>query len=167
MCFLVGLVWFCLCLFAALTGPSSDKTFESTNDSLSEFAKTATVVTISAATVQKKNGCQLLSHHVAVVMVSYCHIILLWSGVGQLLSHHIAVVRGWGSAIVTSCCCGGFSYCHIVLLWSEVGGQLLLLHVAVIRQLLLHHVAVVRGWWSAIDTFVRRTLSRSFREKVN
>ena len=66
---------------------------------------------------------------------------LLWSGVGQLLSHHIAVVRGWGSAIVTSCCRGGFSYCHIMLLWSEVGGQLLSLHVA-----------VVRGWWSAIVT---------------
>ena len=91
-------------------------------------------------------------------MVSYCYIMLLWSGVGgQLLSLHVAVVRGWLSAIVTSCCCGQglvVSYCHIMLLWSGVGGQLL-----------SHHVAVVRSWWSAIDAFFRRTLSRSFREK--
>ena len=56
-------------------------------------------------------------------MVSYCHIMLLWSGVdGQLLSHHVAVVRGWLSAIL------------IMLLWSGVG-----------CQLFSHHVAVVRG----------------------
>ena len=63
------------------------------------------------------------------LVVSYCLIMLLWSGVGgQLLSHHVAVVRGWWSAIVTSCCCGQglvVSYCHIMLLWSGVGGQLL------------------------------------------
>ena len=64
---------------------------------------------------------------------------------------------------LSSCCGQGLvvSYCHqrlsssaiiIMLLWSGVGGQLL-----------SHHVAVVRGWWSAIDTFFRRTLSRSFR----
>ena len=95
----------------------------------------------------------------------------LWSGVGgQLLSHHVAVVRGWWSAIVSSCCCGQglvVSYCHIMLLWSGVDGQLLSHHVAVVRgwlsailimllwsgvgcQLFSHHVAVVRGWWSAI-----------------
>ena len=61
-------------------------------------------------------------------MVSYCLIMLLWSGVGgQLLSHHVAVVRGWWSAIVSSCCCGqGLVVSHS------------------------HHVAVVRGWLSAI-----------------
>ena len=47
-------------------------------------------------------------------MVSYCLIMLLWSGVdGQLLSHHVAVVTGWWSTIL------------IMLLWSGVGGQLL------------------------------------------
>ena len=75
------------------------------------------------------------------MVVSYCLIMLLWSGVnGQLLSHHVAVVRGW-SAIVSSYCCSqglGVSYCHIMLLWRV--------------QLLSHHVAVVRGWWSAIVT---------------
>ena len=92
------------------------------------------------------------------LVVSYCHIRLLWSGVGgQLLSHQLAVVRGWWSTIVTSACCGqglAVNYCHIMLLWSGVGGQLL-----------SHHVAMVKGWWLAIDTFFRRTLSRSFREK--
>ena len=92
-------------------------------------------------------GGQLLSHHVAMdkgwwlaidtsgccgqgLVVSYCHIMLLWSGVGGQL--------------VSSCFCGQWlvvSYCHIRLLWSRVGGQLL-----------SHHVAVVNGSWSAIVT---------------
>ena len=46
------------------------------------------------------------------------------------------------------------SYYLIMLLWSGVGGQLF-----------DHHVGMVKGWWLAIDTFFRRTLSRSFREK--
>ena len=85
---------------------------------------------------------------------------LLWSGVGgQLLSHHVAVVRGWWSAIVTSCCCGQglvVSHSRIMLLWSGVGGQLLSHHVAVVGSgpLLSHHVAVVRGWWSATFSHV-------------
>ena len=80
-------------------------------------------------------------------MVSYCLIMLLWSGVGGQLfsscccgqglvvsySHHVAVVRGWWSAMV--------SYCLIMLLWSGVGGQLF-----------SHHVGMVKGWWSAILT---------------
>ena len=86
-------------------------------------------------------GGQLLSHHVAVVrgwwsaivssgccgqglvvsychimllrsgvggeVVNYCHVMLLWSGVGgQLLSHHVAMVKGWWLALVASCCYG-------------------------------------------------------------
>ena len=36
--------------------------------------------------------------------VSYCHIMLLWSGVGgQLLSYHVAVVRGWWFMLVVNC----------------------------------------------------------------
>ena len=38
----------------ALAGQSSDKTSESTNDSMSGVAKTATIVTMSAATGKKK-----------------------------------------------------------------------------------------------------------------
>ena len=44
----------CWCLLCLCWLLSSDKTSESTNDSMSEVAKTATIVTMSAAIVQKK-----------------------------------------------------------------------------------------------------------------
>ena len=105
-------------------------------------------------------------------MVSYCLIILLWSGVGgQLLSHHvavvnvwwsaifshqIAVVRGWWSAIVSSDCCGQGLVVAIVP--SDCCGQglvvsyclIMLLWSGVGGHLLSHQIAAVRGWWSAI-----------------
>jgi len=64
-------VWFVFVLFCfgrvcvvvlfcfALIGQSSDKTSESTNDSMSGFTKTATIVTMSAATVEKKSPSRL------------------------------------------------------------------------------------------------------------
>ena len=56
----------------------------------------------------------------------------------------------------------------IILLWSGVGGQLL--SSSCCGQGLVvtyyHHLAVVRGWWSAVHTFFRRTLSQRFREKM-
>ena len=58
-------------------------------------------------------GGQLFDHH--LILSSYC---------GQLF-HHVAVVRGWWSAIISSCCYGqGLvdSYLIIMLLWSRVGG---------------------------------------------
>ena len=74
----------------------------------------------------------ILSYHLTVVS---SFIMLLWSGVGgQLfdhqsycgqLFHHVAVVRGWWSAIISSCCYGQglvVSYLIIMLLWSRVGG---------------------------------------------
>ena len=57
------------------------------------------------------------------------------------------------------------------LLWSGVGGQLLsyhsyhLLWSGVGGQLLSYHVGGL-CWWSILHEFFRRTLSRSFREKI-
>ena len=66
--FCFGLCWFLL-FCVALTGPSSDKTSESTNESLSGFAKTATIVTMSAATVQKRKTSSFLD---------FCYVV--WPG---------------------------------------------------------------------------------------
>ena len=128
------------------------------------------------------------------LVVSYYLIMLLWSGVrGQLLSSTIIIMLlrsgvHWWSAIISSCCCGQglvVSYCHQRLSscccgQGFIGGQLLSHHVAVVRGwwsatisscccgqglvVLDHHLTVVSGWWLVIDTFFRRTLSRSFRE---
>ena len=54
-CFLGWFLWFLLSDFV-FKGLSSDKTFESTNDSLPGVAKTATIAIMSAAPVQKKNA---------------------------------------------------------------------------------------------------------------
>ena len=69
---------------------------------------------------------------------------LLWSRVGgSLFEHHVAMVKGWWLA-----------FDH---------------HVAMVKGWWLvidHHVAMVKGWGLAINTFFRRTLSRSFRENI-
>ena len=62
--FWLCLVWLCVCLFFrmvfvllscfAFKGLSSDQTSESTNDSMPGVAKTATIVVMSAASIQKK-----------------------------------------------------------------------------------------------------------------
>ena len=80
------------------------------------------------------------------LVVSYCHIMLLWPGVGgQLLSHHVARVRGWWWTVL------------IMSLWSGVDCQLF--SSCCCGQGLMvsysHHVAVVRRWWSAIVTSCR------------
>ena len=51
------------------------------------------------------------------------------------------MVRGWWSAIITSCCCG--QRFGGELFSSRCCGQGLVVSHS-------HHVAVVRGWWSAI-----------------
>ena len=101
-------------------------------------------------------------------MVSYCHIRLLWSRVGgQLLSHQIAVVRGWWSAIATSCCCGQglvVSYRHIMLLWSGVGGQLSSHHVAVVKGLVVSYCHIMLLWSGVGGQLLTRSLEGPFRK---
>ena len=113
-------------------------------DFLSRFSQQIFSADFLSRSSQQIFSADLLSRTSQQIFSLSCH--LLWSGVGgQLLSYH--------------------SY-H--LLWSGVAGQLLSYHLlwsGVGGQLLSYHVGGL-CWWSILHEFFRRTLPRSFREKV-
>ena len=93
----------------------------------SHFRRPFSAATLSSHSQQLFSAALLGSHYQQIFSASSLSSHFQQPLSAAIPSYHLAVVRGWWSAIISSCCCGrGLVVGHwiIILLWSVVGGQL-------------------------------------------